>query len=259
MWSVGISTSESDDAARLGYDKRQINRIVIRLSQFFLGHNMQIIFGHDWREDGVMQAVANYAEVNASHFDVNDNCTPKEDSFDTGDLAKARMINVAPTHRARLSRAALAAERDSGGILKVIASNEVVRYVPGRVRCDVSCLDSDSDYKKSVKLTALRHCLTAMLAPGCRICLGGKTKEDQECELGVIEEAKLALIYEKPLYLVGGFGGATRRFGDKDNEWGGRYWEKDNGLSEKDKDTLFQTTDVERAIRLILSGINSYR
>ena len=53
MWSVGISVSPSSEAERLGYDERQINRIVIRMAQFFLDRDMRVIFGHDWREDGV--------------------------------------------------------------------------------------------------------------------------------------------------------------------------------------------------------------
>ena len=63
MWSVGISVSPSVEAERLGYDERQINRIVIRMAQYFLDRDMRIIFGHDWREDGVMRAVADFAGV----------------------------------------------------------------------------------------------------------------------------------------------------------------------------------------------------
>ena len=53
--SVGISVSPCEDAATLGYDDRQINRIVIRIAQYFLDKDMRVIFGHDWREDGVMR------------------------------------------------------------------------------------------------------------------------------------------------------------------------------------------------------------
>ena len=63
MWSVGISVSPSWEAERLGYDERQINRIVIRMAQYFLDRDMRVIFGHDWREDGVMRAVADFASV----------------------------------------------------------------------------------------------------------------------------------------------------------------------------------------------------
>ena len=61
MWSVNISVSSCEDAARLGYDDRQINRVVVRMAQYFLDHDMRVIFGHDWREYGVMRAVADFA------------------------------------------------------------------------------------------------------------------------------------------------------------------------------------------------------
>jgi len=61
MWSIGISVSPCSDAEKIGYDNRQINRIVVRAAQFFLNRDMQVIFGHDWRKDGVMEAIAKFA------------------------------------------------------------------------------------------------------------------------------------------------------------------------------------------------------
>ena len=265
MWSVGISVSESEYAAKMGYDKRQINRIVIRLSRYFLGQNMRVIFGHDWREDGVMQAVANYAELIASQFDTFGNGDPKEDSLCFGKQSGARMINLTPVPRERLSKAALAAEREIGEILNVVAVNDVKQYVSDRVcsdmkaKTDLFCLDGDSNSEKSEVFTALRHCLTMLLDPGCRLCLGGRMSGYQGCEPGVIEEARLALTYEKPLYLMGAFGGATQEFITERQYEGASYWETKNGLSLEEKRFLFETTDIERAIRLILRGINKYR
>lgn len=43
-WSVGLSVSPSAEAERLGYDQRQINRIVIRMAQYFLDRDMRVIF-----------------------------------------------------------------------------------------------------------------------------------------------------------------------------------------------------------------------
>lgn len=263
MWSVGISASESEYAAKLGYDKRQINRIVIRLSQYFLGQNMRLIFGHDWRADGVMQAVANFAQVVASQFDAIEDGDSNGDSSRLRDQAAARMINLTPVRREGLSKAAVAAERESGEVLNVVASNEVVQYVSERICSDIdvdlSCLDGDSNSEQDAVLTALRHCLTMLLEPGCRICLGGRMRGFQGREPGVIEEARLALAYKKPLYLIGGFGGATQEFVTDHQYDGASYWEAKNGLTSKEKRFLFATTDIERAIRLILRGINRCR
>lgn len=262
MWSVGISASESESASQLGYDTRQINRIVIRLSQYFLGQNMRVIFGHEWREDGVMQSIANYAQVVASqsNADAIEDGNSHADSVNLRDRVATRMINLTPVRREELSRATVTAERECGEILKVLASNEVVQYVSEQAcssrDVDLSCLDGDSNREQGAILSALRHCLTMLLDPGCRICLGGRTRGFKGSEPGVIEEARLALTYKKPLYLIGGFGGATRQFGTDHQYGGASYWETENGLSSEEKKSLFDTTDIERAVRLILRGIN---
>ena len=106
--SVGISISPCEDAARLGYDDRQINRIVIRIARYFLDKDMRVIFGHDWREDGVMRAVADFANVVASR-----NAAEAEDRTDAvGDAAAdrtlvCRMVNLVATRAEALNRTAV--------------------------------------------------------------------------------------------------------------------------------------------------------
>ena len=63
---MGISVSPCEDAAKIGYDDRQINRIVIRMAQYFLDRDTRVIFGHGWREDGGMRTVADFAAVVAA-------------------------------------------------------------------------------------------------------------------------------------------------------------------------------------------------
>ena len=253
MWSVGISVSPCEDAARIGYDARQINRIVIRMAQYFLDRNMRVIFGHDWREDGVMRAVADFAEVVSARTEPEEERSDPRQSRDMEEGAEPRMLNVVPTERESLSRVALEAQRDSGGVLRVISISEGSEHV------DEQMPEASHWYRelrlqggRPAQLTALRLCVTALLNPGCRICLGGKMSGYGGNEPGVMEEAKLALEYGKPLYLMGGFGGATRTFGKERMDWNTM-----NGLSKPQKCELFETTDVEQAIRLISAGIQT--
>ena len=260
MWSVGISVSPCADAARIGYDERQINRIVIRMAQYFLDQNMCVIFGHDWREDGVMQSVADFAAVVAARCAETGEETPPRQRLDTMDNREhPRIINVVPTGQAPLSRTALAAQRDSGGFLEVLPVSRVNKRSRERVR-ELRALYGDQQHQDArvEELTDLRYFLTKLLNPGCRICLGGRTTGYEGTEPGVIEEARLALRFDKPLYLIGGFGGATRGFGEQPEYKGMDYWGKPNGLDKKRKRELFDTTDVERALRLIKAGIQAY-
>ena len=256
MWSVGISASPSVEAARLGYDDRQVNRIVVRLAQYFLDQDMRVIFGHDWRADGVMRAVADFAAVVAGRVETVEERERRQRLDDPAKVAAERMLNVVPTDRKWLSRAALEAERESGGVLKVITAAEARTYVSEQGWLGSRASSEDEEVARQTQLTTLRHCLTLLLDPGCRICFGGKTDGFQGAEPGVMEEARLALLYEKPLYLMGGFGGATRLFGADPEQQGTGYWEVMNGLTQDEKCELFETTDVERAINLISRGID---
>ena len=241
MWSVNISVSPCEHAARLGYDDRQINRIVIRMAQYFLDHDMRVIFGHDWREDGVMRAVADFAGTVATRTAPGETPT-----------ATPRMLNVVPVSRVALSNAAIEAQLDSGGVLEVTPFSELAESVAHRAGIRHPGADADPTQLREWELTALRHWLTELLAPGCRICLGGRLHGFQGQEPGVKQEARLALAYHKPLYLMGGFGGAAKAFAaeaDYRHAW--------NGLYDDDKSTLFMTTDIEQALRLISQGIRA--
>ena len=153
------------------------------------------------------------------------------------------MLNVVPTGRAPLSRTAREAQRLSWGVLEVIPLNAVEEYVHEPVTV---YQHKHHDNERARELTTLRREITERLAPGCRICLGGKTSGYEGRIPGVQEEAQLALEYNKPLYLMGGFGGATRWFGTMSDP-GMDYWCSANGLDHDEKRELFETTDLEHA------------
>lgn len=250
MWSVGISVSPCADAAKIGYDHRQINRIVIRVAQYFLNRNMRVIFGHDWREDGVMRAVADFANIVAAGAEKS---YEQSSHSPQSRVMNARMLNVVPTAKGSFSRAALDARLESGGALEVISVEVALESLSVEMQELLSPVVSPV-ITRDAELTTLRYCITALLDPGCRICMGGKTSGFEGREPGVIEEAKLALEYDKPLYLMGGFGGATRML---ERETEDSYWRSDNGLDRDAKRELFETTDIEHALRLISVGIEN--
>lgn len=260
MWWVGISVSPCADAAKMGYDARQINRIVIRLAQYWLDRNMCVVFGHDWRDDGVMRAIAEFAIKVAAGARGFEQTSDRFLSRQRDGYEKLRMLNVVPTGRNSLSKAALDTQRESGGILKVLTVNDAIESLNIRkMELAGQHLSENMESQRAEELTILRRCITALLDPGCRICLGGKTSGFQGKEPGVIEEAKLAIELGKPLYLLGGFGGATRLWGESNSNDCTRYWQANNGLSKKEKLELFESTDIEYSLLLISTGIENIR
>lgn len=259
MWSVGISVSPSKEALRLGYDARQINRIVIRMAEYFLDKDMRVIFGHDWRNDGVMRTVADFAgKVTPHSRTMSDSIGELPLSGHDRDQLP-RMLNVIPKPREAISNLALDAEQDSGGVLKVTSVDELLPKLKKHFCTPEAIARENANKTDANRLTDLRHCITVLLDPGCRICLGGMTDGYQGSEPGVAEAAKLALIYGKPLYLMGGFGGAARKFGEDQKHNQNSYWKANNGLTAEEKKELFDSTDIEHAIRLISKGIESHQ
>jgi len=267
LWSVGISASPCEDAAKIGYDDRQINRIVIRTAQYFLDQDMRVIFGHDWREDGVMRAVADFAAVVAARTAAESEERHEEvqrRDYLAGE--ECRMVNLVATPAEALSRAAVEASEESGNVLAVLSVDQMRDVVgwPAKLGVEPEAAEHLRDLPmpetRGDELTALREWITALLAPGCRICLAGKMGGHEGNEPGVVEEAGLALNSGKPLYLLGGLGGATKAFIES-KEYAtkyesDRYWESENGLDKRAKEELFETVDVEYALRLIAAGIS---
>lgn len=236
--------SPCEDAEAIGYDERQINRIVIRIAQYFLYKGMRVVFGHDWRENGVMRAVLNCAEIAAG-------------ATRTGS-PEPRMLNLVPTGDGPISQVASEAQHDASGILAVWSLRDYAR----RHRLEVP-------RQRPEELTLLRRCLTELLDPGCRICLGGKTQGYEGQHPGVAEEAYMALKMGRPLYLIGGFGGAAGAvydalngaapefLGDLVNPLQGLSPQGlANGLGPTENEELAATTDVEAALGLISKGMN---
>lgn len=181
---VGISISESDDLHRLGFDRDEMNRCIVRLSESFLAAGARLAFGHDWRPGGVMEAVAALA---VRHFDLGWDAKGHTISKD------APIINrVAPPDLPFLS------EQEN-------QSNPILRHLDGVVDARQVQLSASVGRKEALSL------MRQQLAELCdvRLCLGGKITDFKGKLPGVIEEAFYTLALERPVFASGIFGGAS--------------------------------------------------
>jgi len=236
MVSVGISVSASEDSKALGFDDRVINRLTIRIAEFFLFKGLRVVFGHDWREDGVMRAVAQLAETAASGGRLSDLGAPEE-----------RMLNLVPTTAgAPLNQSALRAAAASGGVLRV---ESIAAHIAGYV---ASPFPDGWQTDANAELWVLRETLTELLNPGLRICLGGRTAGYKGWYAGLAEEAWFALRHGHALYLIGGLGGATAAVSRALQGWP----VDNNSLSPPNKLELTgKARQIAAAIELPLDGL----
>ena len=58
---VNLSISDNEDSAERGFPAWQVNRVTLQVVAALFGQGVGVIFGHDWREDGIMEAVHGFA------------------------------------------------------------------------------------------------------------------------------------------------------------------------------------------------------
>jgi hypothetical protein len=189
---VGISISETEEMDRLGFDRSEMNRCVVRLSESLLGAGARLAFGHDWRPGGVMVAVAALA---VRYFRLRHDLA--------GDShAQAPIINRVPWPNVPfLSEPPEDADEGTSRP----ALDPMVRMLKGIVEARQTEVPSGTTPAKALSL------MRAELADLCdvRVCLGGKLAGYSGKMPGIVEEALGALQRERPVFASGIFGGAS--------------------------------------------------
>jgi hypothetical protein len=288
---VNLSISEGDDSERLGFPLWQVNRLTLQLVAALFGQGASVVFGHDWREDGVMEAVYDFARQVQPPVPLSSAKTAEEGQPllrnllpwpDEPTLSEREREKLSST--LRVERAGLPKELQSvdGEARQAEPGNPLYRYVRAR------------------GLTFLRHRLND--ACDVRLCLGGRRSDSGGRYPGIIEEAFLAVAAKKPLYLASFLGGATEQVVDaiegkpmgddfcrttslrdlyltppvKESdpatlddrivdraviwkrfaETGSKKVAATNGLTVEENDELLHTPVIDRVIELVLTGLS---
>jgi hypothetical protein len=195
---VGVSVSGSgEDLARRGFTESGLNRLTVRLSRALLAEGAALAFGHDWREGGVMEAIASIA------FDYRLPAAPQEvgpaivNLIPWPDVASA----TDPTLLARLAR--------------------LVEVTPALLPEELRPLEAQAlaagpssptwRYLRARGLTHLRR----RLAERChaRVALGGRLSGFDGRLPGIVEEVFFTCAAARPVYLAGLLGGAAEILG----------------------------------------------
>ena len=180
--TVNLSISEADDSVARRFPLWQVERVTLQVTAALLSQGANVVFGHDWREDGMMQAVHGFAQqIQAS--------TPVS-SESVAASRKPLLRNILPWPDApRLSSDDL--ER-FGSTLHVESAGlpaEVAPYENEARRLNAS--HPLFRYLRARGLTHLRRRLNAEC--DARLCIGGRTEGSAGRYPGVIEEALLAI------------------------------------------------------------------
>jgi hypothetical protein len=288
---INLSISESDDSSQRGFPSSQVNRTTMQVVAALFGQGASVVFGHDWREDGIMEAVYGFARqvqapIPVSPAEAADDAQPLLWNLlpwpDKPYLPERDLEQLSSTLRVELAGLPKELEASDSEARRVGPGNGLYQYVRAR------------------GLTFLRRRLNTI--SHVRFCLGGHASGYAGRYPGVIEEAFLAVSDKKPLYLAGFLGGATKQVVDaiegkqmtddfcpatplqglyqapavKESDGTTRddrvidqvvVWKAfaaagretiaaTNGLTIEENDELFHTPVIDRAVELVLIGLS---
>ncbi len=254
--TVAISASESPDIAAFGLSAGHMKDAVADLVLQLLAADMDIAYGGDLREGGLTHLL----------FEL----VPRYTS--PGELgSRTRVTNYLPWP-VHIGMPTTLIERTAAQIrgaaeLVLVGKDgkpmtlEARRGVPTRT-------PSEDDW--GTGLAAMRQFQCSRT--DARVVLGGQVTGYKGRMPGMAEEALLSLCGRQPLFLVGGFGGATRDVAETlglAKPWAGsrRNWQGqtdlqpwtgddlNNRLSHEENEALATTPFVRQAIVLVLRGL----
>jgi hypothetical protein len=185
--TVGVSLSESTNSRDAGFSIHEVNGLAVRLAESLLGEGARLVFGHNWRRDGVMTAIhrraVQYQSVDGPMI-LNLLPWPDEPGLTEAERREAKGT----------------VEIREVGLPPDLEAHKEERQVP------------PDPWLRARALTHMRTQIAATVDG--QIYLGGRTRGSAGRFPGIVEEIYLLTRAGKPVYLSGLIGGATREIID---------------------------------------------
>jgi len=182
--AIGVSISETEEIEDLGFKKDEINRCTVRLCEALLGAGARLVFGHDWRPGGVMEAITDLAIRHS-----------KISSRETAPVTAPITNLVATPDTPFLAKPDLV----TGG------ANRYAPLLRGVI--DARQIASPGNHDRLASLSLMRKELASLCH--IRICIGGRLRNFSGRMPGIIEEALYTSQYKRPAFASAIFGGAS--------------------------------------------------
>lgn len=276
--SVAISISESPDSSTLGIGKAMFEDLSVELARHLLISGAHLVYGGDLRPGGFTELFKDLAY----QYGIYEKDKTLKNYF-TNYLAWPIYIGMSPSTQAEYKSCRVLCQKST--IPDTIPTDLHSQMVPPST--------VENLYYWAESLKAMRLEMESNI--DARIILGGRVTGFKGYMPGLYEEAVNAAKANHPLFLLGGFGGASARLiqlikgeTSSDNLFEEccsnhsyqdfvSYLDKEkaemnfkaldvfsnnmdvlkNGLSKEDNERLFVTTNVTEIIALILKGLRS--
>jgi hypothetical protein len=186
---IGISISENEDLEKLGFAKIHLKDLMVEIARNLLINDFSIIYGGDLRKEGFTEIFSDLAYQYRTIKEAKSMCFENYFSF--------------PIYL-QLTRAhTLEFKKHGANIIKVSPPEDLGIDLNHYMRPDTL----QAKYIWARSLSKMRGEMIS--ASKGRILVGGRLNHYLGMFPGVIEEARITLEQDKPLYLVGGYGGCA--------------------------------------------------
>lgn len=276
--NIAISISESPDSSSLGIGKAMFEDLSVELARHLLVSGAHLVYGGDLRPGGFTELFKDLAY----QYGIYEKDKTLKNYF-TNYLAWPIYIGMTPATQAEYKSCRVHCQKAAIPDIIPVALRDLM----------VPPTTVENMYYWAESLRAMRQEMESHI--DARIILGGRITGFKGYMPGLYEEATYAAKANHPLFLLGGFGGASARliqlikgetsseelfaeccsnhsyqdfvsYLDKEKEemnfkaldvFSNNMDVLKNGLSKEDNERLFVTTNVTEIIALILKGLRS--
>jgi hypothetical protein len=255
--AVAISISESTDMNVLGLGNEHLVDAMAEVARHLLAMGTRLMYGGDLRPGGFTEILFELVARYRRDADLED-----ERMAVTNVLAWPVHITLSNERLEELSEGLR-------GVAELVYLSVEGNAISADDRLKMASVQPEND-EWIIGLTSMREFVTSVT--DARIVLGGRVDDFKGRMPGIAEEALDAMKARKPLFLLGGFGGCSRDIAEDlglkplsslgRRQWAGRYnfvglsaASLNNGLDDKENETLAMTQYVDEAITLILRGL----
>ena len=246
--NIGLSISESPDLGKHGFGAEHVRYFMVELAQQLLKTSATLVYGGDLGYNSEFNFVSLLSDM-VKHYRLPGS-------------SKKQVINFVAYPFYKRYDAALLAELMS--FVEIHNVKPSFRTEEVDVSEMVANKNGEYNEKWHQSMLDLRQALIA--ATDARIVIGGKTADFKGKYPGIRQEAYMMLEANKPVYVIGCFGGASWDVA-KDLDQGRLKLEEsdrafstsdlNNGLSQEQNLELFYSDDLKKVTRLLLRGLKN--
>lgn len=187
---IGISVSNSDEYKELGFSENHQKDITIELTRYLLVNGAHLVYGGDLRKEGYTEL---FSELSFQYRD-------KEEH------SKIFFTNYFgwPIYNLLKNADEATYKRNRVEIIKCKPPTEVPK------KLEKKFVEADTFKNRELWALSMSHMRNEMTKnTSARIFIGGVLSKYKGFYPGLVEEGALSLEANKPIYLIGAFGGAT--------------------------------------------------